>query len=410
MSDDELPPHYGHGVSGHRFWKRAELNFLLRRVRLGNSVSIFGPRRNGKSSLLKEGARILKEDGQLTIIEVDGQGMDAVASLFNRIVASLPSKSFESFRVQFTNLKLPQRMGEIVDLWRGKSRESRDDAMLITRHWAALSQLIAKFIPTMKARPVLMIDEITYLCENLEKQDCAASEEVTRLLAMLKEWREAGMVVVMAGSIGIRQYLRVIGVSLNLLIGIIPITLRAMSRDDAGCMLAALARHQEIGWWDEQVSLAVIENSADLTQAAMQFAFDHVVPAVEESNDYSRSAIDELFRDVIRPHFDHEFYEQYTQRLRDYSDSDQKIIRILFQTISASTREPKACSYKEIEEAILAASDDALIDAFDLSELIHALAEDGFLNDDPDQDRISFASNMVASWWRVRDHRRGRRR
>ena len=410
MSKDKLPPHYGHGVSGDRFWARAELELMLRRLRLGNSVSVFGPRRNGKSSLLKESARILRENDQLTVIEVDGQGMDAVASLFNRIVEGLPGRNFENFRVRIANLKVPQRVGEIIDLWRGQSRESRDDAILVTRHWATLAQLVVQFIPTMDTRPVLIIDEITYLCENLHKQESASSAEVTRLLTMLREWREAGMVMTIAGSIGIRQYLRTIGVSLNLLSGIIPIPLRAMSKNEAQRMLAALARHQGIEWWDEHVSLAAIDNSADLTHAAMQFAFDHVVPAVEETGDCRRVAIDALFRDVIRPHFDHEFYQQFDQRLGDYADLEQRIIRELFKAIVKSNKDPKARTFGDLEKAVLAKYDAAQVVSLDLAELIRTLVEDGFLKDDPDQDRISFAGNLVANWWRVRDHRRGRRR
>lgn len=78
MSNDKLPPHYGSGVSGDRFWPRPELDAILRHLKLGNSVALFGPRRNGKSSLLKESARILREDNQFIVIEVDGQGMEAV--------------------------------------------------------------------------------------------------------------------------------------------------------------------------------------------------------------------------------------------------------------------------------------------------------------------------------------------
>ena len=409
MSKDKLPPHYGHGVSGERFWPRPELDLLLRRLRLGNSISMFGLRRSGKSSLLKECIRILKEDGQLSVIEVDGQGMDAVSSLFNGIIASLPKKDFNSLRARFTGLNLPHRLRDIFDLWRGRDRESQTDTALVTRHWASMAQLITQLIPAMETRPVLIFDEITYLCENLYKQEGGSAAEVTRLLTMLSEWREKGMVMAIAGSIGIRQYLRGINVSQNLLKGIIPIPLQPMAEDEAQRMLAALACHQKISWWDQRVSEAIIENCADLTHATLQFAFDHVVPAVEHSDDPSRLAIDALFLNTIRPHFDHEFYQQFDERLGDYPKAEKLLIHELFRAIARSTKEPKVRSFRDLEKVALKKSTALENEAVDLSELIYALAEDGFLFSDPDQDIIGFASNIVAKWWQVGDRRRSRR-
>ncbi len=154
MMKEQLPPHYGHGVSGDRFWPRPQLcSLILTALERGESVSLFGPRRTGKSSLLKECARRLREDGHFTVIEVNGEGMDAVASLLNRFVAALPKGSFEAFKVRVLSLGIPDSIGKLMDRWRGKDGAGGEDAAQVTRHWATLAQAIARLVANPRPSP-----------------------------------------------------------------------------------------------------------------------------------------------------------------------------------------------------------------------------------------------------------------
>jgi len=166
-------------------------------------------------------------------------------------------------------------------------------------------------------------------------------------------------------------------------------------------------------WWSEAVAQAVIDQSTDLLPACLQFAFKYVVAAAEDGTPPGAAEIAAIFRDQIRPNFDHEFFHQFDERFAEYTAAEQDAAREVFRSISRSTRTPRSRSFAELADAVEGALGPTPADAadrVDLADLILALEDDGFLTDDRDRDRIAFASRLVEAWWQTRDHRRGRRR
>jgi energy-coupling factor transporter ATP-binding protein EcfA2 len=410
---DRLPPHYGHGVSGDRFWPRPALcEQVMTALKRGECVTLFGARRTGKSSLLRECARRLRDDDGVVVVEVNGEGLEAIATLFQQFVAALPAFSREGFVARVKSLRLPEPLLEVVQRWLDRGGSSGEDAQLVTRHWATLARAIAALLPEMPARPVLILDELAYLCEDLHGQT-REPEEVKRLLGMLREWRGAGLGMAMASSVGIRQTLRRMGVSRNHLTGCPPVHIGPLTSDDAAAMLAALAADQQIAWWSDAVSRVVIDESIDLLPACLQYAFKHVSLCAGGDGPPDTATIRAVFRDSIQPYFDQELLSQFNERLADYTPCEQALAKAVFRSIARSTRVARARAFVDLAEAAetsLAGTRQAqCLDEVDLAELILALQEDGFLIDDRERDQIAFASRMVESWWRTRDHRRGRR-
>jgi energy-coupling factor transporter ATP-binding protein EcfA2 len=408
-----LPPHYGHGVCGERFWPREALCAeVLTALRRGECVRLFGPRRTGKSSLLKECARRLRaEDGYL-VVEVNAEGLDGVATLFEQFVTALPMASRQGFVARVKALNVPGKIERLVEAWVERGAAGDDDRRLVTRHWGTLARAIAELLPTLAQRPVLLVDELAYLCENLHSET-RDPVEVRRLLGMLREWRGAGLGMAMAGSIGIRQFLRRIDVPRNLLTGCMAVQVGPLDPDDAAAMLAALAAHGELDWWDEATSRLVIDESTDLLPSCLQFAFRQIEIALAEGGgaDDGQALIRQVFRERIRPHYDQEFHQQFDERLGDYDRAEQDLAREVFACIARSTSGSRARPFADLIEAVEARTGaDRPLDRADLDDLVQALADDGFLYDDRDRDRIGFASRLVEGWWRTRDHRRGRRR
>ena len=412
---EKLAPHYGHGISGDRFWPRPALcRQIMAALRQGECVQLFGPRRTGKSSLLKECARRLRDEEGLAVVEVNGEGMDAVASLFHELVAALPASSREGFLTRVRAFMPPDSVLKIIESWLGRGSALSEDPDLITRHWASLARAIAGQLPDMPARPILFVDELPFLCEDLHNHT-RNPDEVKRLLAMLREWRGAGLAMAMAGSVGLRQMLRRIGVSRNHLSGCSPVHVGPLEREDAGRLLNALAAHLEISWWNETVVETILDRSADLLPACLQFAFKHVVAAVEDDRAPGPDEIRLIFDDQIRPNFDREFFHQFDERFADYDAAEQDLAREVFRSIASSTDTSPSRSFVELADPVeanppRASRRDGQEEVPDLEGLILALEDDGFLVDDRERDRIAFASRLVETWWQTRDHRRGRRR
>lgn len=411
-----LPPHYGHGVSGERFWPRERLCAeVLTALRHGECVKLFGPRRTGKSSLLKESARRLRAEGGFLVVEVNAEGLDGVATLFQEFVTALPLGSRQGFVARVKSLRMPEPLLRLVEAWVERGLGNDEERRMVTRHWATLARAIADLLPTMEQRPVLLIDELAYLCENLHAET-RDPNEVKRLLGMLREWRGAGLGMAMAGSVGIRQLLRRIGVPRNLLTGCMAVQVGALAPEDAAAMLAALAAHQGIDWWDETTSRLVIAESTDLLPSCLQFAFRQITLAAEVEGSAGGIGTDQgvpalirsVFKARVRPNFDQEFYHQFDERIGDYSAGEQGLAREAFKVIARSAR--GHCAWPDLLEAVETRLDAGPgVAADDLADLIQALEEDGFLTDDRDLDQIGFASRLVEGWWRMRDQRRGRR-
>ena len=114
-----LPPHDGHGVSGERFWPRERLC---------------------------------------------AEGLDGVATLFQEFVTALPLGSRQGFVARVKSLRMPEPLLRLVEAWVERGLGSDEERRMITRHGATLARAIADRLPTMEQRPVLLIDELAYLC------------------------------------------------------------------------------------------------------------------------------------------------------------------------------------------------------------------------------------------------------
>src|SRR5262245_28594834 len=86
-----LRPHFGHAVSGDGFWPRSYcVRLAVETLRDGGSIALFGPRRTGKSSIMKEAARILKEGRAHHPIEIDLEGRSGPASFASKLIEEIP--------------------------------------------------------------------------------------------------------------------------------------------------------------------------------------------------------------------------------------------------------------------------------------------------------------------------------
>ncbi len=195
----------GNIASGDDFFDRVgELADMWRYLE-GNHVSLTGPRRLGKSSLLKRLGEQAEEKGVFAQM-VDVEGLDSAAAFIAAINAAYPdeclarhmreaaSKFGSLFKVfKKVDLKLPGGLGAGIEL------QALPQALWV----AEAKQLEVR----LSAMPVLLlIDEFSVFLEKLILRDKGEAEQ---LLGWLRRWRmtETACRFVFSGSIGINSLL-----------------------------------------------------------------------------------------------------------------------------------------------------------------------------------------------------------
>ena len=181
MKDDEQNPtlqrHYGGAVSGDQFWPRPEIiDNPVETLKGGESVSLFGLRRIGKSSAMKEAARIIEADdkdkaGHYIIIDIDAQDYNALDKLITEILLKLPAESsmYKTVKAKLLgNRYLPEALKEGLNLlFKNKGGDTQAFAKHIPGFWGPICKEITTAIAESKTQLILMIDEFPYMCKNL---------------------------------------------------------------------------------------------------------------------------------------------------------------------------------------------------------------------------------------------------
>jgi hypothetical protein len=91
MKPNQIKRLYGPAATGEHFWPRPEITGpILDALLAGESVSLFGLRRTGKSSVLLEVERGLREAGRKPVY-VDVQGRDRIDPIVSALISALPT-------------------------------------------------------------------------------------------------------------------------------------------------------------------------------------------------------------------------------------------------------------------------------------------------------------------------------
>jgi len=400
----QLRPHYGHAVSGDSFWPRSfSVNLAVETLRDGGSIALFGPRRTGKSSIMKEAARILREGKDHHPIEIDLEGRSGPAAFASKLIEEIPKPLRGKIVTGWTKLGgLPPALLKLLEGFGQKSpsplpTDSKTEG-LMREYWELLSETVYTNAKDSKLKVVLFLDELPYFCEEQIVKGVPVAE-IDTFLATLRRWRQSGAIpMAIAGSIGIRHLVRTYGIRADHLNDLTPITIEALTASDATEMLAALAAHKQIGWWSLELGKAVVDGAPDLIPSYLQRAFAEVVARDARTPEAAAAAL----QGRMKAEFEQGFFDQFTKRLRRYGKGE-KAARAALACVGASDPEP--VNRDAVEEAISNAgvkSQDAVEDT------LLTLVEDGFLHVDASAGTAAFAYRLVANWWRSRpgDRRR----
>ena len=229
-------------------FRAKEIQRILNAHQNGRSVLLVGIRRTGKSELMKEVIRQLAESGHpVHYMDVATQTqlyafyrdllaampkgvMEGCVSLLKQ-AGSLPDTLMTWLRTHIEKVSLPGGLGG-VDL------NAPDDQARLLRYWetvvSALLQALEK--APKKSIPVFAIDELPFMLENLFARG-VTPEEVTVALASLRKLRDAGLRMVVGGSISLENLLTLHRIPHTVLGGLLREVLPPFTRDEASAFL-----------------------------------------------------------------------------------------------------------------------------------------------------------------------------
>ena len=242
----------GKWVDGDRFFGReAELEELTERVRDGTHTLLTAQRRMGKTSLVRELLRRLKEEGSFETIFFDLEAADTPAGAIAEIgLQSRSAKGMGSrIRSWFANVQrqVGQRIGETSDpnIWM-----SLLGTVIDAGNWRQKGDQIFAALAKNDRRVVLAIDELPILVNRLLKGNDGRitperDKSATDFLSWLRkngQTHSGKVCLILSGSIGLGPILRQAGLSAQANI-YSPFDLKPWDESTAVACLAALAEY-----------------------------------------------------------------------------------------------------------------------------------------------------------------------
>lgn len=207
-----LVPHYGQAAVGDSRWPRWDLECPIARLLLdGTSVSLFGLRRIGKSSLILGIEDLLRAGGAIPVT-LELQGSHRIEHLVRKLVEACERGKAGTLaeRIRKTyadaSLAMPKGVRALFRLASGGGdgeREHPADPTAALEYLEVALGPLAAHLNQNEQRIVLILDELPFFCQDLQGQGGAQERHISSFLAELRRWRREGLTMLVCGSIGV---------------------------------------------------------------------------------------------------------------------------------------------------------------------------------------------------------------
>lgn len=395
----QLKRHVGNPVSDEFFWPRPDIidPLLASIVERKESRRMFGLRRIGKSSILKECARLLEKRGFI-IVQVDAEGFGGVDQLFTGLLNALRDQTLKARVLDMfaRNQALPKKLMESVQnlLSRGAVPADKNFGKDVRDYWSLLSATISEAVANSEKPVVLLLDELTFMLKNM-RENGATVQDIRSLLAELRAWRQHGLIMVLTGSIGLTGFMSDHKLSSTLVNDMIEIPVTPLTRDEAQAMVEALLNSNPIAWWTPEITTAVLDRLIVFYPFLIQVALNQV----EAQRAMTEAAIDQVFQDKIEPDFYRSFYQQFSDRYKRHREAKSLGVE---DVLGAMFGAPEQRLFVDTAHQIIAAGATDI----DPDDILSALSEDGFISVNHFKDTLEPSSPLFNIWWQRYARRR----
>jgi hypothetical protein len=378
---------YGNAVSGDQRFPRPELEArFMRALNNGAGVKLFGLRRIGKSTLRLYATEQFAKTGR-THIFIDGQGLQSLGDLLGRLIQGLPNDKSWIRRALALVSSAPARIA-LDALTAGTQYEEA----ALSAYWLLVSDAIRKALGDEEHKPVLVIDEFTYLIDNMIRRGPQGCDDAGKLLASMRKWRAGGLTMLLTGSLGLTALARKHALNLEHLNDLQPFTVPELTEAEARAFIGEATRPPPHGNWteahtDEFLAQSGVLYPCFLVSGLLQIGIDHPPPP---------DVFAAIFSNHVRPNLHDDFYRQFNRRFKDYTglpngEQTELILPALKSVMAANP----ACS----QDSIACAEPFTRVD---LALALDMLAEDGFIHFTENAQGVRLwkpASRLARLWW-----------
>ena len=429
----------GNWVQGDRFFDReVEIEALAERVRDGAHTLLTAQRRMGKTSLVRELLRRLKEEGSFETVFVDLEGAsspaDAIAEIGFR--SRTTQGAWKRIRDLFANvLPAEVEVGGQVPALAGADLRMKLRAGVDAGNWRQKGDDVFAALAGNERPVVLAIDEMSILVDRLLKGDDyritperrRAADEFLSWLRKNGQAHQGRVCMILSGSVSLEPILQQAGLSAHANI-FAPFDLKPWDRETAMACLGALGETYRIDL-SPDVRQEMCRRLRCQVPHHVQRFFDTLHEDLRRSGRRSASLEDvgrvyEREMLGIRGQMDLSHYED---RLRMVLGVDGYRVAIEMLTEAANNRgrlpgdaiprygeslADEARVRREVRRGLdpevrqrESLAGEAMADPPLVEDVLHVLEHDGYLAMQGDSYR--FVSGLLEDWWRVRYGRSG---
>lgn len=358
----------------------------------GQSVLLTGIRRTGKSEVVKAALHRYAQQGH-KVVHLDVQDQNSLPrfyqELLEALLQSLPTSVGQQLREVFGKLKgIPTGMAhwvrgqisqvsvpEVVDVVLNPPSDEH-----IVRYWQPLVAQISEVLAAHERQtlPVIGIDELPFMLENLMNAGISTTE-LTIMLASLRKLRDAGLRLIIAGSISFENLLTLHNIPHTVLGGLSRQHIPPFTKEEARLYLSEKLKGRPAA---EEANLELILNTLS----------DHVPEflRIAHINLYScrdAQACETALSREVMPSINRSFLRQFDERLnKNYSPSERETVNAILDSIAEA--DP---SGNRLDSTRLPA---------EYRNVLLKLEYDNFLLEGEDF-KWRFSLNLIRLWWRA---------
>ncbi len=394
-------------VEGERFYDReTELEALMERVQDGTHTLLTAQRRMGKTSLVRELLRRLKEEGRFDTIFVDLEAADAPEDAVAEIAVRSTSahSAWERIKSRFANAL--REVIDRVDTLSLSDLQVKLRAGIDSGNWRQRGDEVFSALAGNDRPVVLAIDELPILVNRLLKgQDYIVTPERKQAADGLMSWlRKNGqehkgrITLLLSGSVGLEPILQQAGLSAHANI-FSPFDLKPWSREIASNCLAALAETYSLDLSPE-VRRDMCRRLRWMVPHHVQQFFDCLHEHLRRAgrNKASLEDVELVYAGDMLGTRGQADLDHYEGRLKTVLGAD--LYRLALELLTEATAHDGKLGDEAVEQyrRHFPAPDDAgrpLVEG-----VLHVLEHDGYL--ERRDDGYRFLSGLLEDWWRAR--------